>query len=359
MRYQTLGLILGVVSMALATPAAPAQPVPNQPGQIRTSTGIPMRTGFGQPIRTTAGNYNRLTQGTGLYPGNYYYPAYTTGTSLSVSGDGYSINLNGSLAQQIGLNSLLGSNHGFGSTCLAVSDANDILPNLPAHVRDRTTVLLGKDYGWNYDVICFPSGGNIYTGYGSYGYGWYPAGNVYYAAGRSNINNPTAGWTSLGGPATTQQAPQQPVTPPEAIDIARVALVLGELESAEEQYRIHLQDNPEDSDALREFALVMFESDRVQDGFAALRKAYRDDPQLATRPLNLRDMGFDGSRTRRLMAKVSPVANTLKTSSGWLALAALLQWQDKDRAAIRMLDRAETMGLEAEIVAPLRTDLTS
>jgi len=350
MRNQSIAILLG--ALALAAMPASAQ---NQPGQIRSTSAIPMRTGFSQPIRTTSGDYTRLTPGVGNYPGTYY-PFYgASGTSLHVSGDGYSINVNGSLARQLASNVWTGSSFGFGhgsSNCIAVTDADSVLPNLPAYIRDHATVLRGEDYGWSYDVICYPGGGG-WRG----GYGWYPAGYTYYPVGQSNIVNATTGWNTLNQPAT--QVPPQPVTPPEAIDIARVALVLGNLDAAEQQYRIHISEHADDSAALREFALVMFEADRADDGFAALRKAYRDDPTLASRPLDLRQLGFDGSRTRRLMAKVSPVANDLKTSSGWLALTALLQWQGKDRAAIRMLDKAEAMGLESEIVTPLRTDLTS
>lgn len=355
MRNRTIGIFLSVVSLA-AIPAS-AQ---NEPGQIRTSTGIPMRTGIGQPMRTSTGGPSLVPLQPGLgYPAYYNGYGYGSGSSLSVNGDGYSINVNGSLAQTLAYNTWSGSSFGFGhgsDTCLAVDNADAILPNLPAYVRDHATVLRGEDYGWSYDVICLPGGGGWHGGYPSYGYGWYPTGYTYYPVGQSNIAA-TSGWNSLS--QTQQQIPPQPVTPPEAIDIARVALVLGNLDSAEEQYRIHLNEHPDDSAALREFALVMFEADRVDDGFAALRKAYRDQPELAIKPLDLGQFGFDGPRTRRLMAKVSPVANNLKTSSGWLALTALLQWQGKDRAAIRMLEKAEAMGLESEIVTPFRSDLTS
>jgi cytochrome c-type biogenesis protein CcmH/NrfG len=134
---------------------------------------------------------------------------------------------------------------------------------------------------------------------------------------------------------------------------------MGDLDVAEDQYRAHLQEHPDDSEALREYALVMFDAEKVDEGFAALRKAYRDDPSLAAKPLDLREFGFDGPRTRRLMAKISPVANRIGTSSGWLTLAAVLQWQGKARAAERMIDNAEDVGLEPEIVTAFRTELAS
>lgn len=359
---QVLGIVAGV--MVFAAGSARGQ-TSNQPGHIRTTPSIPMRTGFTQPIRTSAGDLSRLVPGGGGRFHGTVFPAYiTTGTSLSVTGDGLLVSLNGGLANQLGFNTIPGNAYGWrqgSTTCIAVPDANVVLANLPANVQRQLKVLRGADYGWNYDVICAPGRKHSYPSYG-YGYGWYPSGYTYYRAGQYSAGQPltnTNGWSSLGQPGTQQPVSIQPTEPPEPIEVARVALVIGDLEVAEQQYREHLAENPDDSAALREFALVMFEAERTEDGFAALRKAYRDDPDLAGDPLDLRDFGFDGERTRRLMTKISPIANRLKTSSGWLSLAAVLQWQGKDRAAVRMLDRAEDIGLDSEIVTAFRAKLES
>ncbi len=380
MRRDMIGLFIGVISMAVGVAAAQ-----HSPGQVRTGlqtpirTGLqtPIRTGFQTPLRTTAGSYGGLTPGVGssVFHGGRYFPSYyyTSGTSLSINGDGFSVSLNGGLAGglagQLGYSTIAGNAYGgyYGNstTCVAVQDADAVLANLPANVLNQVTVLRGADYGWDYDVICLPDSGGYYTnypryGYG-YGYGWYPPGNTYYRSGQS-VANATSGWGRLSQPNTSSaatQAPAQPVEPPTAIEVARVSLALGNLESAEEQYRKHLKENPDDSQALREFALVMFDAERPEEGFAAMRKAYRDDPELASKPMNLRAYGFDGPRIRRLMGKVSPAANSIKSSSGWLSLAVVLQGQDKARAARRMLDKAEALGLDIEIVTALRTKLDS
>lgn len=369
MRHIMIAMISGLVTLAI-TPAW-AQ---NQPGQIRTSTGVPMRTGFGQSPQTTAGNLFGVIPGSGQTHHGSSFPAYiTTGTSININGDGFSIGLNGSLAQQLGFNTYSGNTFGSGSygsghygsgTCVSVPDANSVLINLPQNVRDLTTVLYGVDYGWSYDVICLPSSyghGGAYggRGYSGFGYGWSPPGNTYYLNGYPAPTQ-TAGWGTLGQPnMTAPPPPAQPVEPPTAIELARFALATGELEAAEQQYREHIKEHTDDSQALREFALTMFELERPDEGFAAIRKAYRDQPELAAMPLDLRRFGFDGSRTRKLMGKVSPTANRLETSSAWLALAVLLQGQDKDRAAARMIDKAEAAGLDPEIVSRFRTKFKS
>ena len=370
MRRDMIGLFIGVISLAAA--AAAAQ---NHPGQVRTGFQTPVRTGFQMPLRTSAGNFGSLTpqSGSGFYSGGRYFPSYyySSGTSLSINGDGFSVSLNGGLAGQLGYSTIAGN--AFGSsyggydgnstTCVAVQDANAVLANLPTNVRDQTTVLRGADYGWDYDVICLPDSGGYYYNYPryGYGYGWYPPGNTYYRSGQP-VANATSGWGRLSQPnagSAASQSPAKPAEPPTALEVARVSLALGNLESAEEQYRKHLKANPDDSRALREFALVMFDAERPEEGFAAMRKAYRDDPELAARPMNLRGYGFDGPRIRRMMGKISPAANRIKSSSGWLALAVVLQGQGKDRAARRMLDKAEALGLDAEIVTALRAKLDS
>ncbi len=367
MRRDMIGLLIGVISMAVGVAAAQ-----NHPGQVRTGLQTPVRTGFQTPLRTTGGNYGRLTPHAGsvFSSGGSYFPSYyyTSGTSLSINGDGFSVSLNGGLAGQLGYSSIAGNAYGgyYGNstTCVAVQDADTVLANLPSNVVNQVTVLRGADYGWDYDVVCLPdSGGYYYTNYPryGYGYGWYPPGNTYYRSGQP-VANATSGWGTLSQPnagSAASQAPAQPAEPPTAIEVARVSLALGNLESAEEQYRKHLKENPDDSQALREFALVMFDAERPEEGFAAMRKAYRDDPELASKPMNLRAYGFDGPRIRRLMGKVSPAANQIKSSSGWLALAVVLQGQDKARAARRMLEKAEALGLEAEIVTALRAKLDS
>ncbi len=346
--------------LSLGSTLAVAQ---SQPGQLRTSTGVPMRTGFGQTPQTTGGDLFSVIPGHGQSVYGYGFPAYvSTGTSLNINGDGFSIGLNGGLAGQLGFNTYrgnaFGSSYARSGSCVTVPDANRVLADLPVHIRDHTTVLYGADYGWSYDVVCLPyhygHGGNYYTGFG---YGWYPAGNVYYANGQSAPTQ-TNGWGMLNQPR--QALPTAPATPPEpptTLELARFALIIGDLEAAEEQYRLHIQEHTDDSEALREFALTMFELERPEEGFAAIRKAYRDQPDLVSSPLELRRLGFESSRSRKLMGKVSPTANKLKTSSAWLSLAVLLQGQDKARAALRIIQKAEEAGLDAEIVTLFRAKL--
>jgi tetratricopeptide (TPR) repeat protein len=370
MRRDMIGLFVGVISLTASIAVAQ-----NHPGQVRTGFQTPVRTGFQTPLRTSAGNFGNLTphSGSGFHSGGGYFSSYYygSGTSLSINGEGFSVSLNGGLAGQLGYSTIAGNaygssygnSYGTSTTCVAVQDANAVLANLPANIRNQTTVLNGADYGWDYDVICLPETGGTYNnypryGYG-YGYGWYPPGNTYYRSGQSMANS-TSGWGTLSQPnagSSATQAPAKPAEPPTAIEVARVSMALGNLDSAEEQYRKHLKENPGDSQALREFALVMFDAERPEEGFAAMRKAYRDDPELASKLLNLRAYGFDGPRIRRLMGKISPAANRIKSSSGWLALAVVLQGQGKDRAARRMLDKAEALGLDAEIVTALRAKL--
>ncbi|KAA0216504.1 MAG: hypothetical protein DYG94_04975 [Leptolyngbya sp. PLA3] len=332
--------------------------------QQRTTMGPPVRTGIqGQQLRVTNSPLTRSSPTSPTYGYRHWQPGYGwSGVSLQVEGDGWSLNVNGNLANELAGNrwGTGHSYHGHGSGgCIVVPDADDVLPDLPSWLRDRVHVLHGSDYGWDYDVICFPQWNGhswVYVPIG-YGYGYYPSG-YYYRDGGYSINE-TSGWGSLSNPSSAQQQQQTlpPPEPPEPIEIARLGVVLGDLPSAEAQYRIHLGKNPDDSEALREFGLVMLEQERVDEGFAAIRKAYRDRPELARTPLSLADLGFDGARTRALMGIVSPVANELKTSSGWFTLAVLLQSQGKSGLALKMVERAAAQGLEQAVADMFRTEL--
>lgn len=332
--------------------------------QQRATMGPPVRTGIqGQQLRVTNSPLTRSTPTSPAHGYRYWQPGYGwSGVSLQVEGDGWSLNVNGNLA-----NELAGDRWGTGHTyhghgnggCIVVTDANDVLPTLPSWLRDRVHVLHGSDYGWTYDVICFPRwNGNswVYMPIG-YGYGYYPSGYYYRDGGYSVYE--TSGWGTMSTPSPSNQQQQTlpPPEPPKPIDVARLGVMLGDLPSAEAQYRTHLGENPEDSEALREFGLVMLEQERVDEGFAAIRKAYRDRPELARTPLPLADLGFDGARTRALMSAVSPVANQLKTSSGWFTLAVLLQSQEKPSLAMKMLDRAEPLGLDKPVADAFRATL--
>lgn len=337
--------------------------------QQRSTMGPPVRTGL-PGFSKTVPNQRNILPSQGVDYGDYhlnsgwgwYGPGWSY-TGINVNGNGWSLYTNNGLANQLAGNQYVGNRSGHGghdTGCIVVPDANDVLPNLPSWWRDRAHVLHGGDYGWDYDVICFPEwNGNswVYVPVG-YGYGWYPSGYTY-VNGQVTMNE-TAGWGTFSNPqpSQAQAQPAVEVPPPTPLEVARIGLLIGDLASAEAQYRAHLKDNTEDSVALREFGLVMLEADRVDEGFAAMRKAYRDRPELVGQPLNLAALGFDGARTRTLMGVVSPQANQLKTASAWLTLAVLLQAQEKDGAALRMIKKADEVGLDQSIADPFRTQLT-
>ncbi len=329
--------------------------------QQRTTMGPPVRTGIqGQQLRSTNSPLTRSTPGSPVHGYRQWTPGYGwSGVSLQAEGNGWSLNVNGNLANELAGNRW-GTSHGQGNGgCIVVPDADEVLPTMPSWLRDRVHVLHGSDYGWDYDIICCPrwNGNNwVFVPVG-FGFGSRTSGYYYHDGGYSV--NETSGWGTINDPSGSQQQQQTlpPPEPPTPLDIARLGVVIGDLPSAEAQYRIHLGENPEDAEALREFGLVMLEQERVDEGFAAIRKAYRDKPDLAGSPLPLAGLGFDGARTRALMGIVSPVANQLKTSSGWFTLAVLLQAQEKNGLAMKMLDRASAQGLEQPVADAFRATL--
>ncbi len=354
------GLMLSGCLVAGTVGAARGQSLSEKPGTIRTGMGTTIRTSTGVPMRATP--TGMITSVRGL-PGRPYNGGYTvTGTNLSVSGSGWHLNVNGGLARDLAFGSggvcHIGSIGSRGTRCVTVRDAEEVLAGLPTHVRNSARVLHGSDYGWSYDVICIPgSGGSqyVYIPRG-YAYGWGSSG-TYYAGNQPQLIE-TAGWGTLNQPATSMPAqPPAPVDPPTAIELARIALTFGDGEAAALHYREHILENSEDSQALREYGLTMLELGKLSDGFAAIRKAYRDTPTLAATPIELARLGFDAPRMRKLMWAVSPEANKIQTSSAWLTLAALLQAQGKDVAAQRMLQKSEANGLDEPITQAMKSAL--
>lgn len=136
---------------------------------------------------------------------------------------------------------------------------------------------------------------------------------------------------------------------------ATLLLVWGEYEQAIDAYREHLRDNPEDADAFRAAGLALLAERKFVEGIAAVREAYRLDPTLATTPVPESLLGADD--TRRTLSWLVTRNHRSDLPSGWLAAAVLMQARGQADAALRMLDKAAELGVEAEILNALRSAL--
>lgn len=158
-------------------------------------------------------------------------------------------------------------------------------------------------------------------------------------------------------PAPAPAPAPVPVEPPlEGIDRARVDLAAGRTDDAIRLYRIHVAADPADFAAAAELAVALMMSGRHDDGVSLVRLAYGSDPGLASFPLSDR-LVFDNHRWRELVVQVVRHAHRRNTPSAWLAVAVLMQAEGRNPIALRMLDRAVGLGLDAATAGPLSAAL--
>jgi len=188
---------------------------------------------------------------------------------------------------------------------------------------------------------------------------WY-----YYRSGVSLSTGPIDGVLTSRTDATLR-SPRTPqpavVVEPEVeltvIERARLLMGAEELDEAIESFRDHLDEDPEDVQAMRDLGVAMIEAGRAEDGIAAIAMAYRTDPLLARSALDLAGLGLEGRRYDNLLSHVLLLARKIDSGSAHLAGAMLLQADGKVAGAARVLDRAERAGLADEVVGPLRREL--
>jgi hypothetical protein len=120
--------------------------------------------------------------------------------------------------------------------------------------------------------------------------------------------------------------------------------------------RAYLDANPHDAYAMRSMGLAMIARNQVSDGVALVAHAYRTEPALAAYPLPVDAFGTPAD-LRRILERVSVHANRTNMPSGWLALAALMQAENRNQLAIRMVERAKQAGLEPEVASQMSAAL--
>jgi len=156
------------------------------------------------------------------------------------------------------------------------------------------------------------------------------------------------------GPGFQNQGVQAGMAPearePTTIERARLAMAVGDTADAIDQYREHLGESPADGVAMRELAMALLEEGRIAEGVALIRHAYELSPELASDPIDARALGRDArDRLGGLVRRVSIYANQGQSSSGWLAITALIQAEGRTPIARLNLERAILAGLEPSI----------
>jgi len=313
---------------------------------------------------------------------------------------------------------ILGSEDFDGFTAYAVNDADLFLSGLTDAQRALIRVVRAGEFGNPYDLILVDDsvGVDIYVfveGYGGHGIGagehYYEGGGPYYTSDRFYgywgvypWGYPSAhaarwgfaygygfgyggsgysphryysypygysydGYPRYWGPIDSSysagyQSPQQ-VSPGEeivveltALELAQVLLSAGYVEEAIESYRAHLQEDPEDTIAMRVLGAAFIEKGEIGDGFALVRLAYGTDPALAIEPMDATLFG-SAKRLREVVRKAVRAANKEDSASAWLSVTMLMQAEGRDRVALKNLAKAEREYLSEDIARALRQRL--
>ena len=204
-----------------------------------------------------------------------------------------------------------------------------------------------------------PHGTYLHTGrYGGYNpYWYYNSGGYWSTRPVDGVLTRQLDPTLLMRP---QPLPAQPVEPERELtplERARAFLKADEAEKAVTAFRDHLDEDPEDVNAMRSLGLALLDAGRLADGTAMVALAYRTDAMLARTPVALDELGLERRRHDRLLSRVLAYAKRTDAGSAHLAGVVLLQAEGKVAGASRVLDRAARAGLDEDIVDALRREL--
>jgi len=210
---------------------------------------------------------------------------------------------------------------------------------------------------WHYPTYRYDDG---YYG-SSYGRWWYPGSYSYTSYNTPLVYgqvdpyvltgvNPAAVYAAAYNAQSAQQAPA--VREPTPLERADAMLMYGESKLAAEAYRKYLEDAPDDAAAMRSLALALLDLRRFDESVAVMAMAYEKQPRLARTPI---DPTFfdDASDLRKSVNAAVTYANRVNSGSAWLLVATLMQAEERDDVAAKMVERAKGAGLAEGVATEL------
>lgn len=120
---------------------------------------------------------------------------------------------------------------------------------------------------------------------------------------------------------------------------------------------LHLETNPEDADAARDLAALLLIETRAADGGAMLIEAYRADPTLAQRPIDLTGLGLDRRASADLWNAARDRAANRPSAGSLLAAGVVAQAMGNTGPAARFIDRAAQHGLDPLVAAAFEASI--
>lgn len=187
-----------------------------------------------------------------------------------------------------------------------------------------------------------------------YGWGWWGLSRGY---GWWTVPRSDQGvWGPSGREFQEEQFPEP--DPPTAYEMARGWMEAGDAKAAVEWYVEHLDENPTDIAAMREYAAALLEAGRFGDAISMMGYVYDMAPGLANRPMGPSFWGDSPLRLRRSVVSAVRYAQRSPSGNAWLTVAVLMQAEGRDGVALRMVDRAADEGLAPSVADRMRTRLS-
>ncbi len=120
--------------------------------------------------------------------------------------------------------------------------------------------------------------------------------------------------------------------------------------------RMFTRQHPDDAEAARALALALIDSRRTREGVELIGQVYARHPALADSALPRDSVGPE-HEMRDLVVRVVEFAQRENTAAAWLTVAMLMQAEGRLDPALKMIDRADTRQLSAEVSAAMRSAL--
>lgn len=221
----------------------------------------------------------------------------------------------------------------------------------------------------SYSVYWYNWGGSYWDCSPWFGwYGWYGWSSGRYYWWRNTIPDSYRGVVygidaELLDEPTPDPVGDVPETQPEAVplsavEVARLEMSLGNPQIAIEAYRAHLSTYPDDWYALRELGLALIRDNQRNDGIALVGYAHSQSPTLAFAPIPVELFGGDAQVMRDALVSVVGWAHRNPSASAWLTVAVLMQGEGRNAPALKIIERAEGLGLGYDIAGQMRSALS-
>jgi len=208
-------------------------------------------------------------------------------------------------------------------------------------------------YGWS----GFYWGASPWYGYYGYSHSWWYYSvpdryrGVVYGIDDDFVSDPSYGAEPV------VEAPMPDAVPLPAIEVARLEMSFRNVEVAIDAYKAHLDSYPTDWLAVRELGLALVQRGDRGDGIALVNYAYSMDPSLAYDAVPISVFGQSDRVLRDSVVDVVGWGHRNPSASAWLTVAVLMQAEGRDGPALRMIDRAQEFGLDAEVESTMRSVL--